>query len=155
MTTGALWAAVEPEKDKVDMSWFNKMDEIIDKAGSQYGIYTLLDGHQDAWAQKFCGTGVPDYVAAYGGNNFPIPLTNEPVPVDPSTGYPNRTVCDSINDNNWPMFQFTRAISQAVGCLYNGVDGLDLRYAKYWGAVASFFAKSPYVVGYELLNEPW
>ena len=131
------------------------MTEIINKAGSEYGIYSLLDGHQDAWSQKFCGAGVPDYVAAVGGTNFPVPLQLTPVPVDPKTGYPNRTTCDSINNNNWPMYQFTTAINTAVGDLYSNVNGLADRFANFWAKNAAVWGKNQYVVGYELLNEPW
>ena len=32
----------------------------------QYGIYSLLDCHQDVLSEKFCGEGVPDW-AVYTG----------------------------------------------------------------------------------------
>ena len=36
------------------------------RAGEKYGIYTLLDMHQDVFSGKFCGEGVPDWAVETG-----------------------------------------------------------------------------------------
>lgn len=36
------------------------------RAGEKYGIYTLLDTHQDVLSGKFCGEGVPDWAVETG-----------------------------------------------------------------------------------------
>ena len=33
---------------------------------SKYGIYTLLDAHQDVLSEKFCGEGIPDWAVDSG-----------------------------------------------------------------------------------------
>ena len=35
-------------------------------SASKYGIYTLLDAHQDVLSQKFCGEGIPDWAVDTG-----------------------------------------------------------------------------------------
>ena len=35
-------------------------------SASKYGIYTLLDMHQDVLSPKFCGEGVPDWAVDTG-----------------------------------------------------------------------------------------
>ena len=80
-------------------------------AGS-YGIYTLLDMHQDVLSDKFCGEGIPDWAVDTGSElrkkqlvpikpeyaylfsdakGFPFPV-DEPYKVDPTTGYPTPEV---------------------------------------------------------------
>ena len=53
------------------------------------------------------------------------------------------------------MYQFTTAINTAVGDLYSNVNGLADRFANFWAKNAAVWGKNQYVVGYELLNEPW
>jgi len=38
------------------------METIVNKAG-EYGIYSVIDFHQDAWNAKYCGNGAPDWIA--------------------------------------------------------------------------------------------
>lgn len=38
----------------------------VHRAGQKYGIYTLLDMHQDVFSGKFCGEGVPDWAVETG-----------------------------------------------------------------------------------------
>jgi endoglycosylceramidase len=128
------------------------MLDIVATAG-EYGIYTVIEFHQDAWNAMYCGNGAPDWVAVSEKNNFPMPIA-DPVPVDPVTGHPTKETCDSINNNVWTKYYFTFSVSEAVGNLYNTPD-LRTRFAKYWGKIASSFRTSPYVIGYELMNEPW
>ena len=33
---------------------------------AEYGIYTLLDMHQDVLSEKFCGEGIPDWAVDVG-----------------------------------------------------------------------------------------
>ena len=39
--------------------------------------------------------------------------------------------------------------------LYNNEQQIQDQFAKFWGKVAEHFSDNPYVLGYELLNEPW
>lgn len=47
------------------------------------------------------------------------------------------------------------AVSNAFGRLYNNYDGLGDAFAAYWKKLASGYALSTNIVGYNLFNEPW
>lgn len=50
---------------------------------AKYGIYTILDLHQDVLSPRICGEGAPMWVnatqEALGGLPFPLPLGLKPV----------------------------------------------------------------------------
>ncbi len=98
-------------------------------------IFTLLDFHQDLYNERFQGEGWPDWQVLDDGQ-----------PSEPQVGFPgNYIVNQGLNrafDNFW-------ADAQAGG------RGLQESYAAAWQHVADDFANSPYVFGYDLLNEPW
>ncbi len=149
------WAAVEPEKGVYNETYLEIMSALVEKAGSKYGIYSVIDFHQDAWNAKFCGNGVPDWAAQPLADDFPFPLEMKKLPVDSATGHPTRASCDSINNNNWSMYYLTYATSTAIGHLYDNFNGLRDSFVQYWRKLATVFGPSPYVVGYELMNEPF
>lgn len=47
------------------------------------------------------------------------------------------------------------AVANAFGRLYNNYDGLGDAFAAYWKKLASEYAETINIVGYNLLNEPW
>lgn len=47
------------------------------------------------------------------------------------------------------------AVGNAFGRLYNNYDGLGDAFAAYWKKLASLYADTANIVGYNLLNEPW
>lgn len=59
---GVMWEAVEREPDVYDEEYLNKVENLINRLGDA-GIYTLVDAHQDVFARKICGEGVPDFYA--------------------------------------------------------------------------------------------
>jgi hypothetical protein len=38
------------------------MERLVNRMGS-YGIYTMIDAHQDVMARMICGEGIPDFYA--------------------------------------------------------------------------------------------
>ncbi|KAL4454588.1 hypothetical protein ABPG74_021793 [Tetrahymena malaccensis] len=72
---GTMWPGVEPMKGQYNETYLNQLKQIVDTAG-KYGIYTLLDMHQDLFSEQFCGDGVPQWLipeAEYQYFPFPIP----------------------------------------------------------------------------------
>ena len=59
---GAMWPGVEPNRGEYNKTYVEQMQKIVSSA-SEYGIYTLLDMHQDVLSEKFCGEGVPAWAA--------------------------------------------------------------------------------------------
>merc|ERR1719317_916283 len=131
------------------MTYLDLVEEIVVMAGER-GIYSLLDMHQDAFNAKFCGNGVPDWAAKPVENNFPYPLQVE-YEVD-EDGHPSRADCESIS---WPNYHFSTALSKSVGRLYDNYEGILDKFAQFWGTVATRFAESDFILGYEIMNEPW
>lgn len=128
------------------------MSDLVTQAG-KYGIYTVIEFHQDAWSEIYCGNGAPDWISVVARDTFPMPIA-KPVPVDPITNHPTKETCDNINNNVWTKFYFSFATSEAVGNLYDQ-PSLRTRFAQYWKKIASTFAGRHEIIGYELMNEPW
>merc|ERR1711892_238393 len=146
---GVLWAGLEPTQGEYNMTYMEKVVEIVDIAG-QHGLHPVLDMHQDVFNRKYCGNGVPDWVGQPDKENFPYPLEVE-YPVDEDL-HPSRGDCGKIQ---WPNYHFSHSLSQSVGRLYNNFRGLLDNFAEFWGKVAETFADSEAVLGYEIMNEPW
>ena len=49
---GVMWPGAEPQQDQYNLTYYNTIRSIIDKAYG-YGIYTILDMHQDVLAEQF------------------------------------------------------------------------------------------------------
>ena len=72
----------------------NKIEEIVTSA-SRYGLYSIVDAHQDVMSEKFCGEGVPNFAAVDDVSSweaFPRPLQLEAYKVD-ANGIPSREDC--------------------------------------------------------------
>ena len=67
-------------------------------------------------------------------------------------GHPSRADCESIS---WPNYHFSTALSKSVGRLYDNYEGILDKFAQFWGTVATRFAESDFILGYEIMNEPW
>lgn len=149
---GMMWPGVEPTRGKYNQTYIDAAVKMVTKAGAQYGIYTLLDMHQDVFSGKFCGEGVPDWAVETGSSRgFPWPLS-APYKVDPTTGYPTKEDCAK---HNWASYQLTEAVGVAYQNLYNNTNGLRDSFARFWATVAENFANNPYIIGYDIMNEPW
>ena len=151
-STIIIRVAVEPIDGWFNETYLGLMSDIVTRAG-QYGIHTVIEFHQDAWNEMYCGNGAPDWISVVKKDTFPMPIA-KPVPVDPVTGSPTKETCDSINNNVWTKFYFTFSTSEAVGNLYDQ-PALRTRFAEYWKKIASTFAGRHEIIGYELINEPW
>lgn len=90
-----------------------------------------------------------DWVSNYKRYPFPLkkafPVDENGIPTPPS-------VC---NDVDWSLSYTSVAVGNAFGRLYNNYDGLGDAFAAYWKKLASEYAETANIVGYNLLNEPW
>lgn len=83
---GVMWAGVEPTRGVYDAAYVDAMVALARRA-ADYGIYTLLDMHQDVMSEKFCGEGLPAWaVQPRDALPFPQPVSLSPYPDDPTTG---------------------------------------------------------------------
>jgi endoglycosylceramidase len=98
-----------------------------------YGVYTLLDMHQDVYSHLFLGEGAPNWAVCT--DDRPV------VPVGGrwSQNYHNPTL-DVAEQHFWD--------NDVVGNLQGQFDLV-------WGTVARYFRNNPWVVGYDPYNEPF
>jgi endoglycosylceramidase len=97
-------------------------------------IFSLVDFHQDLFNESFQGEGWPDWQVQDDG------LPN------PQNGFPGNYITNPALNRAFDHFW----ANDQVG----GVR-LQNEYAAAWRHVAERFAGSPYVLGYDILNEPW
>jgi endoglycosylceramidase len=126
---GVIFAGVMPTRGRVDPSYLTKVARVVDLLAERK-IWVLLDFHQDMYNERFAGEGFPAWAVRDDGI---------PTPVD--AGFPGN--------------YFQPSTTRAFDNFYANVDGVADLYAQAWKAVAARFVRTPYVLGYDLLNEPW
>ena len=57
------WAALEPTQGQDDEAWLARYDALLDAAWAR-GIWTVVDFHQDVYAENLCGDGFPSWTLA-------------------------------------------------------------------------------------------
>ncbi|XP_065910588.1 endoglycoceramidase-like isoform X2 [Dysidea avara] len=151
------WPGVEPTRGEYNMTYLQVIEDIVNNLG-KLGIYTILDCHQDLWSPKFCGEGAPDFAALYTDRTikplpFPEPYPSlHAYPVDNTTGYPSREDCSK---HSFFQYYFCDAEGKTWQSLYDNEQHVQEYFALFWQQIAKKFSLNPYVLGYELVNEPW
>jgi endoglycosylceramidase len=132
---GVIYKAVEPQPGVYDDAYLARIARTVNTLGKA-GIVSLVDFHQDMYNERFQGEGWPDWA-----------INDDGLPAEPKNGFPGNYLAmpalQHAFDNFW-------ANTPGPG----GVGLVD-RYAAAWKHVAGRFAKNRYVLGYDLLNEPW
>jgi endoglycosylceramidase len=131
---GVLYSAVEPEPGVFSAAYVASIKRTVAVLASQ-GVYSLVDFHQDQLATGFGGEGFPAWSVETDG----LAVTPFPFP----SGYTSSAALAAAFDNLW---------TDQPG---RGGVGLQERYAAAWRYVAARFAGDPWVLGYDLFNEPW
>jgi endoglycosylceramidase len=126
---GVLFAGVMPQAGVVDQNYLTMIDRTVQLLASRH-IWVLLDFHQDMYNEQFYGEGFPDW--AVDSDGVPLPF-----------------------DAGFPGNYFQPATSITFDNLWNDKDGLWDYYRDAWAAVAAKWATQPYLMGYDLINEPW
>ncbi|HVV75524.1 MAG TPA: cellulase family glycosylhydrolase [Mycobacteriales bacterium] len=125
---GVLFAGVMPKPGVIDHHYLNQVNRIVQLLASRH-IWVLLDFHQDAFNERFDGEGFP----AWATNDDGLPFVN--------------LGSFFVNDQ-------TPAVQHAYDHLWNDDTGLWHYYAQAWKAVAKKWRDQPYLMGYDLFNEP-
>lgn len=126
---GVIFAGVMPHRGRVDPAYLDKIARVVDLLAARH-IWVLLDFHQDMYNERFGGEGFPAW--AVHDDGLPMPY-----------------------DAGFPGNYFQPATSRAFDNFYANVDSLEDLYAQGWAAVAARFRSTPYVLGYDVMNEPW
>jgi len=152
---GLMWAGAEPSRGQYNATYFEALRNITDRLGAK-GIYTYLELHQDVLSEHFCGDGIPawtvdDALNGTGAFAFPQPLTLHGYKFD-AHGIPSEADC---NYSNWANYYSTSAVGMAFQSLYDNHNGVRDRLVALFQEVARRWKDSSYLIGYELMNEPW
>lgn len=122
------WAAAEPEPGVWDEAYLARLDALLDGAWAR-GLWTILDFHQDIYAEPLCGDGFPAWTLADAG--------------------PPRHDCE-----DW----FERYDDADVQAAFDAfwADGSATRAAfdRMWSMMIARQRDRPGVIGYEPINEP-
>lgn len=126
---GVIFSGVMPQPGVIDRNYLQGVDRVVQLLASR-GIWTMLDFHQDMYSERFEGEGFPDWAVFDDG----IP---------------------HLNDFGFPGNYFTPECSRAFDNFWANQNGLWDHYRDAWKAVASKWKDQPYLMGYDLINEPW
>lgn len=140
---GYFWESVEPQPGVINDAYLDEMVE-VQRQLTDAGIHVMLDMHQDMYGRKYGTerTGQPD---AHGAPEWAV--IDEGLPAQPNVGFPGNYIAMPAQNRAWDNFWANRPAPDGVG--------LQDHYAAMWRAVAERFAGDPYVVGWDLMNEPW
>ena len=130
---GTLWAGLTPHAPGVaDPAYLDQWQRVLDLLAKKR-IWIQLDMHQDQWHEQYGGEGVPDWAAVRQPPYNLLPPVVAPFP----TGYWTPEV-SSMYDDFW---------ANRRGLL----DG----WLAAWRVAAQRWQHQRYLMGYDLLNEPW
>lgn len=125
---GVLFAGVMPQEGVISTDYLDRSNRVMQLL-AEHGIRALIDVHQDLYGARFQGDGFPDWATYDDG----IPPAN----------------------SGFPATYFTPACSRAFDNFWNNKNQLWDQYRDAWKAVAKYWRDQPYLLGYNLINEPW
>jgi len=132
---GVLATGLMPTPGVIDSGYVAQIAATVADL-AKHDVYSLLDFHQDGWGPSVGSDGFPAWMTLTG---------------------------TAVNDASatFPLYyQQNPALQQAFQSFWDdaqGPDGNGLQedYAAMFGALGKQFAGEPYVLGYDLFNEPW
>lgn len=129
-----LWDGIEPQKDSFDERYLDRIEQRVNWYTSR-GMHVMLDMHQDIYSIVFGGDGAPAWAVHTNGN--PINTTN--------------------NAGAWFLKNLDPAVIAALGNFWNYTTYKELQdhYILMWKKVLERFKNNPYVIGYDIMNEPY
>eukprot|EP00768_Dysnectes_brevis_P005632 gnl/Dysnectes_brevis/4145_a5461_719.p1 GENE.gnl/Dysnectes_brevis/4145_a5461_719~~gnl/Dysnectes_brevis/4145_a5461_719.p1 ORF type:complete len:521 (+),score=150.68 gnl/Dysnectes_brevis/4145_a5461_719:78-1640(+) len=160
---GVMWGGTYPDLHMFNVTYLQEIDRIVTMLADA-GIYTIIDLHQDLLSERYCGEGVPTWAVPASRDAvspFALPILDR-LELD-EEGYPSR---DDCLDHSFGLFYSSDAVGALFECLYTDCDPyapgdgsrlftLLSEFERHWAAVAAYFKGKQYVLGYDILNEPW
>jgi endoglycosylceramidase len=128
------WVAIEPEKGVYDEDYLDQLEMRVNWYTSR-GMYVMIDMHQDIYGAAVGGNGAPDWACETNGK--------EPIELPGGTPWWLKNI-DPAAIAAWRNFW-----------QYSNYKYLQDHYIMAWQKIAARFKDNPYVIGYDLMNEPW
>lgn len=128
-----FWEAIEPEPGVYDQKYLNNLEELVNESARR-GIYVVLDMHQDEYSRWLHGDGAPYWALPHDVN----PYFN--------TGIAGRY---------WFLSYFLSGdVRDSFSNFFKSAYLKD-HYCRSWKEVSRMMGKNPYVLGYDIMNEPF
>lgn len=123
------WNAFEPEPGTWDEDWHARYAALLD-AAAERDMWTIVDFHQDIYAESFCGDGFPEWTLEDPG--------------EPRHDCPEWFLKYLSDDE----------VAAAFDAFWADEGEVQAAFATMWAELASRHADREGVVGFELVNEP-
>lgn len=165
MRLGVQWEAHQTSLTEWDSGYLDQVEALINLLG-EHNIYTMVDAHQDIFSRRLCGEGAPIFLARDKKGSCSSHILSRVL------GWAGE--CKSMYDfgfrrdeNNLPLLEdcvklgtfqkyfITPETEETWADFWANELGAQDHLAEHWSRVAAKFASNPYVLGYDLLNEPW
>jgi endoglycosylceramidase len=136
---GITGTGLMPAPGVIDVAVLDRYAATVDML-ARHQLFVVVDLHQDGWGERANGEPL-------GSDGFPEWMTLTKGALNTHTGF--------------PLYYVTNpAIQQAFQSLWDNEPGpdsvaLQQSVAKMFGALATRFADNPWVLGYDVFNEPW
>jgi len=122
------WNAAEPAPGAWDEDYLARYDALLDGAWAR-GLWTIVDFHQDVYAEPLCGDGFPSWTL-------------------PDPGPPRRDCED------WFMRYDDADVEAAFDGFWADTGGVRTAFVAMWQRMIDRHRDRPGVIGYEPINEP-
>ena len=132
---GVEFQGLMPVPGQVDESYIEHLAESVD-ALARHRLFVLLEFHQDGFGPFFRGNGFPDWMA----------ITDR-LPNPPEATFPLFYVQNPALQRAFEHFWANSPGPNRIGLQEYFVQGLERLVRR--------FSPNPWVLGYELMNEPW
>lgn len=130
---GVWWSHLEPEPGQINETYIDEIERIVESF-AEHGIATFLDMHQDLYAKKF-NDGAPDWATFTDG------AEHKRCPLWYISYYMDEAVQNAIQ-----AFWDNRPAEDGVGLMDH--------FSSCWKALAKRFKNNPWMIGYDMYNEP-
>lgn len=124
-----------PEPGLIDDAYIEHLAETVDAFTSR-SLFVILDFHQDGFSPMFNGNGLPDWMAISDG-----------LPNPPDAVFPLYYIQNPAMQRAFESFWGNREGPNGIGLHDYFIQGLE--------RVVERFADNDWVIGSELINEPW
>ena len=131
---GVVFGSVMPQPGVIDQAYVDSIASTV-RVLARENIFTLLDFHQDGYGPLTHGNGFPEWATLTDGQP------------NPNVGFPGYYLSNPAMQRAFDNFWLNTP----------GPDGVPLQthYAEAVRSVAAAVHTEDYVLGYDLLNEPW